>query len=256
VNARTIRGALAAITASAIALHAQAAPQAASQATPQPVAQVAPRAPVVSVSDLPLEEAPSKGASRLFAVFFTGDGNFAALDKGVAAELTDRGIPVVAFNQRSYLWSAKTPEQTGADLGRIVAWYRTKWHRDSVVVIGYSRGAGTAPFAVNRLPAELRGAVKAVALIGPERTAGFHFRMRDLISSAPAPDELPTMPEFKKLIGTPLLCFYGSEETRTPCPDLAPPFVSVRLVGGHYFENEYQMIGRRIADFVLGETKR
>jgi type IV secretory pathway VirJ component len=214
------------------------------------------QAPLVSIADLPLVEVKATGESRLFAVLLTGDGNFAALDKGVAAELTDRGIPVVAFNQRSYLWSAKSPEQAGADLGRIMAWYSAKWHRDSVVIVGYSRGAGTAPFAVNRLPAALRGMVKAVALVGPENTALLHFRMRDLVSSALTPEDLPLMPELKKLEGTPMICFYGADEKNTPCPELAPPVVIVRLVGGHYFANEYQMIGRRIALFALGEDKR
>lgn len=209
-----------------------------------------------SVDDLPLDEVAAKGDSRLFAVFFTGDGNFAALDKGVAAELTNRGIPVVAFNQRTYLWSAKSPAQTGADLARILAWYRATWRRDSVVIIGYSRGAGTAPFAMNRLPADVRGMVAAVALIGPERTAGLKFRWRDLVSTTPAPDELPLMPELTKLTGSPLLCFYGSEEKDSPCPELAPPALRVQMTGGHYFEHEYQRIGQRIAAFVLGDRQK
>lgn len=212
--------------------------------------------PNVSVADLPLDEVMATGESRLFAVFFTGDGNFAALDQGVSAELTARGIPVVAFNQRSYLWSRKSPAQAGADLGRILTWYRYKWHRDTVVIIGYSRGAGTAPIAVNRLPPSVRGMVKGVAVIGAESTAGLLFRWRDIVSTTPAKDELPMAPEFARLVGTPLLCFYGEDEKDSPCPALPPPMIPVKFPGGHYFKHDYEVIGQRIAAFALGDAKK
>jgi len=234
------------------------APSSAAAPSPaaRPVAASQEQAPNVSVADLPLDEAVTTADSRVFAVFFTGDGNFAALDQGVSAELTARGIPVVAFNQRSYLWSRKSPEQAGADLGRVLTWYRYKWHRDTVVIIGYSRGAGTAPIAVNRLPPSLRGMVKAVALIGAESTAGLLFRWRDLVSTTPAKDELPMAPELARLVGTPLLCFYGADEKDSPCPTLPPPMIPVKFPGGHYFKHDYEVIGRRIAEFALGDAKK
>ena len=219
------------------------------------LAQAAAKPAAASVKDLPLEEVEATGSTPYFAIFFTGDGNFAELDKGVSGELTSRGIPVVAFNQRSYLYNGKTPDQTGADLARIMAWYREHWKRDTVVVIGYSRGAGTAPFAVNRLPPAQRGAVKAVALIGPEMTAGFKFRWRDLLSNKPAPDELPMMPELQRL-GLPALCVFGSAERDTPCREVSAPWVPIKIIGDHYFDDEYQTIGRRIARFVLTDLAR
>ncbi len=193
---------------------------------------------------------PTPGAGRLFAVFLTGDGGWVALDQGVSAQLAAADIPVVGFNQRRYLWTAKTPEQAAADLARIITAYRALWRRDSVIVIGYSRGAGVAPFAVNRLPPHLRGAVKAVVLIGSEHTAGFHFRMRDLLRSTPAPDDVPLMPEILKLGATPLACFYGDEEKDTICPDLAPPAVVVKMKGGHHLDGAYGEIGKAILTLV------
>ncbi|MFA6167330.1 MAG: AcvB/VirJ family lysyl-phosphatidylglycerol hydrolase [Gemmatimonadaceae bacterium] len=214
------------------------------------------RAQAAALADLPLTEVPATGApttavpttgaGRIFAVFLTGDGGWVALDQGVSAQLAAAGIPVVGFNQRTYLWTAKTPDQAAADLARIITVYRARWHRDSVLVIGYSRGAGVAPFAVNRLPPHLRGAVKAVVLIGSEHTAGFHFRMRDLLRSTPAPDDVPLMPEIQKLGATPLACFYGADEADTICPDLAPPAVVVKMSGGHHLDGAYGEIGRRI----------
>jgi type IV secretory pathway VirJ component len=218
------------------------------------------RAQAAALADLPLTEVPAigapgaaastTGAGRIFAVFLTGDGGWVALDQGVSAQLAAAGIPVVGFNQRTYLWTAKTPDQAAADLARIITAYRAGWHRDSVLVIGYSRGAGIAPFAVNRLPPHLRGIIKAVVLIGSEHTAGFHFRMRDLLTSTPAADAVPLMPEIRKLGATPLACFYGAEEKDTICPDLAPPALVVKMSGGHHLDGAYQEIGRRILTLV------
>ncbi|MBI2408188.1 MAG: hypothetical protein HYV19_07815 [Gemmatimonadetes bacterium] len=206
------------------------------------------RAQLAAVADLPLTEVPAAGPGYLFAVFLTGDGGWVALDQGVSAALKAAGIPVVGFNQRSYLWGGKTPDQSSADLARIITAYRAHWRRDIVIVIGYSRGAGVAPFAVNRLPPALRGTVRGVVLIGSEHLAGFHFRMRDLLSSAPAPDDVPLMPEIERLGATPLMCFYGADEKDTICPDLKPPAVIVKMSGGHHLDRAYGEIGRLIVE--------
>lgn len=198
------------------------------------------------LADLPLHEVPAGGTGHRFVVFLTGDGGWAPLDEGVTAELTAAGIPVVGFNQRVYLGKAKTPEEAGADLARIIAAYRTRWRRDTVLIIGYSRGAGIAPFAVNRLPPDLRRLVAGIVLIGSEHTAGFHFRLRDLFSSTPSPDDLPLMPELEKLGSIPLLCFYGADESDTICPELRAPAISVKMSGGHHLDGAYGEIGRRI----------
>ena len=203
-------------------------------------------AQAASLEDLPLTEVAASGGGHVFAIFLTGDGGWATLDQRVSAELAAAGIPVVGFNQRTYLWSGKTPDQATADVGRIIAAYRTKWQRDSIIMIGYSRGAGIAPFVVNRLPSAVRGTVKLLALIGTEPTAGFHFRLRDLVSTTPAPDDVPLMPQIKRLGSVPLVCFYGEGEKLTICPDLAPPAVVVRMSGGHHMDGAYEQIGKRI----------
>ncbi len=214
------------------------------------VSSSAPSSARGSVADLPLHELPATGSSHYFAVFLTGDGGWVALDQGVSAQLVAHGIPVVGFNQRDYLWSRKTPEQAGADLARLLIAYAAKWQRDSVVVIGYSRGAGIAPFAVNRLPLALRGRVAAVVLIGAEHGAGFQFRLRDLVRSGPAADDVPVLPELRKLGATKLLCFYGEEEKDTLCRELAPPAIAVKLTGGHHLDGAYEEIGKRIVEAV------
>lgn len=205
---------------------------------------------VVSVADLPLTEVPAAGQGRVLAVFLSGDGGWVALDEGVSAELSAHGIPVIGLNSRQYLWNAKTPAQVAADLARIIIAYGHKWGRDSVVVVGYSRGAGIAPFAVNRLPADLRGRVTTVALIGAEHGAGFHFHLRDLLRTGLAPGDVLVLPELKALGTTRVICFYGADETDTLCPELAPPAIVVKMTGGHHLDGAYANIGQRIVNEV------
>jgi len=219
--------------------------------TPARPALRSPQSPVVSVTDLPLTEVPTTGKGTYLAVFLSGDGGWVTVDKEVSKVLAERGIPVVGVNSRAYLWNGKTPEQTGADLARIIAAYRARWQRDSVVIIGYSRGAGIAPFAVNRLPADVRGRVTTVVLIGAEHGAGFHFHLRDLVRTGLAADDVLVLPELRSLGATRVVCFYGADEDDTLCPELAPPAIVVKMKGGHHLDGEYVTIGQRIVSEIV-----
>jgi type IV secretory pathway VirJ component len=199
------------------------------------------------VRDLPIIESVAARPTGTFAVFLSGDGGWAAIDKAVAAALRSHGISVAGINSMKYFWRTRTPDGASADLARVIRHFRTAWHADSVIVIGYSRGAGVAPFMVNRLPDELRSRVRLVALIGAEHTAGFKFHLTDLFTSGPGKGEPPVLPEIERLgAATPVICFYGEDETDTVCPHLAPPHEVVKLGGGHHFDGNYSAIGDRI----------
>lgn len=205
-----------------------------------------------SVDDLPLVELPVKQRGTVLAIFLSGDGGWAPLVKGVSAELVRHGIPVVGLNERSYLWQRKTPEETAADLALIIGTYRRRWGRDSVVIMGYSRGAGIAPFSVNRLPPTQRNVVKSLVLIGAEHGAGFQFTFRELMGGTSSTPDVPVMPEMRRLGSTPVLCLYGEDEKDTICPELGAPAVGVKLAGGHHYDGAFGEIGRRIAEWIDG----
>jgi len=140
-----------------------------------------------AVSDLPLVEVPAPGSAPYLAVMLSGDGGWASLDKEVAGVLAGKGMPVVGLNSLQYFWSARTPEQLAADLARVLRHYLTAWGKSKVVLAGYSFGADVLPFAVSRLPAELRNAVALVALLGRCRPRSPGSRARErCVSSARA----------------------------------------------------------------------
>jgi len=205
------------------------------------------------MAGLPLTEVPPAHEDQTtFAVMLSGDGGWAALDRGVAAELAARGISAVGWDSLAYFWKARSPEEASQDLSRVIHHYLDAWHKARVILIGYSMGADVLPFLVNRLPPALRGSVALVALLGPSPSASFEFHLSEWLSSASTQDSLPTLPELKGLGPTPLLCIYGDAEKGSVCPALAGTGAELRKVpGDHHLDRDYQ----GLANLILSEIK-
>jgi type IV secretory pathway VirJ component len=186
--------------------------------------------------DLPLVEARAPKPGATLAVLLSGDGDWAGFDKGLAAELNARGISVVGLKSRSWLRARprKDSEIAGRDLGRILAAYLPAWRADSVLLIGYSRGANLSPFMLTRLAPELRGRVSLLALLSPTNALNFTFHEIDLISFRHRPDDVEVLPELRKLTGVRMLCVYGTRDTESLCPHAdAVPMKIFALDQGH-----------------------
>ncbi len=204
------------------------------------------------LGDLPLVEIPAKasGSDRM-AVFWSGDGGWAELDREVSAGLADRGVSVVGVNSLKYFWTNRTPERTAKDLERIIRHYATLWKKEKVVLIGYSLGADIVPFAANRLNEELKSRVALIALLGPGLQVDFEFHLSNWLGSS-SKTALPTMPEVMKLGNTRLLCFYGEKETDSLCRNLqVNNFKKVALPGAHHFGGNYA----QLAETILNEMQ-
>jgi type IV secretory pathway VirJ component len=221
--------------------------------------------PPASLSDLPIVEIPAQtGASQpsamppgagsappdtapsdAFALIMSGDGGWAGLDQDVAAALSAKGIPVVGLDSLRYYWTARTPDGLAADTDRIIRYYLAHFHKQRVLLIGYSQGADVLPFAVNRLPETTRARVALTAVMGMSEHALFEFHVSSWISdsgSGPA-----TLPEINRIAGMPVLCIYGADESDSLCPKLDPKrFNIVKLKGGHHFDGDYANLARQI----------
>jgi type IV secretory pathway VirJ component len=202
------------------------------------------------MSGLPVVEVPARAAgSGTLAVMLTGDGDWAAIDRAIAADLSQHGVAVVGLNMRAYLSRRRTPDETADDVARLARHYMAAWQRSRVVLIGYSRGADIAPFVANRLPADLRPHLALVALLGPSTYANFEFHWADLLGNVTRPDDLPTPPELARLKGTRVVCIYGTGEQDSLCRAADPR--SVTLVprdGQHHFDGDFRALG----DLILG----
>ncbi len=205
--------------------------------------------PVPGLAGLPVIELPVGNPCRTMAVILSGDGGWAAGDKGMAKALNDAGIPVAGFVTPSYLQVPRTPDGAAKDLGRLLDHYFTTWGCERVLVIGYSRGADTAPFMVSRLPPAMRRRVASVTLIGLGVMASFQYRPTDLFADALRYDDYPVGPEVAKLKGITVLCISGERERGSLCRSLDSGTTHrATHAGGHRLSRES---GGKVAALIL-----
>ena len=201
-----------------------------------------------AVSDLPLVEVPAPATERKeFAVVLSGDGGWVGIDREMAGEFAKHGIPVVGWDSLKYFWTARTPEEAGRDLDRIINHYVLAWQRDRVVLVGYSQGADVLPFMVNRLSPLTRMHVVHSVLLGPGHEAFFEFHISHWLGRPTG--GLLIKPEAEKLRGNSVACLYGEDDEDSICPELEPGgFSIIKLAGGHHFGGDYESVARIIIE--------
>ena len=205
------------------------------------------------VADLPLTVVPAAdhGVGDWFGVFLTGDGGWVGLDKGVSAELAKHDIPIVGWDSLKYFWSPRTPEGAAKDLDRVLRHYSRAWGKSHALLIGYSQGADTMPFMVNRLPAATRQMVGLTTLLGISDNAVFEFHVANWLGEPPG--GLPTAPELAHWSGSPYLCLYGEDDADSACKQLTGHDGSAyQMHGGHHFGGGYT----EIADEILSRLPK
>ena len=213
-------------------------------AAPAPVATAALPAPV---ADLPLIVVPAARASSSpwFGVFLSGDGGWAGFDRGVSGELAKHDIPIVGWDSLKYFWSPRTPQGAAQDLDRVVRHYSRAWGKSHVLLIGYSQGADTMPFMVNRLPAQTHDMVGLTTLLGISDNALFEFHVANWLGNPGG--GMPTAPEVRHWSGAPYLCLYGEDDGDSACAEMSgKDGIVVKMPGGHHFGGGYAEIAAEI----------
>jgi type IV secretory pathway VirJ component len=191
--------------------------------------------PVAHPSDAPL------------VVFLSGDGGWAALDKGLSAQLQQHGMPVVGWSSLSYYWKKKTPEQVTADLERILDDYQARWQRPRWLLVGFSFGAEIVPFVINRLPERYRQTLEGAVMLSPSTSSDFEIHVSDMLTHKAR--SYPTEPQVQTIRGLPILCLQGADDDDGDrlCPRLNQANVTtVTLPGGHHFEDDYPQLYQAI----------
>jgi type IV secretory pathway VirJ component len=219
----------------------------------KPAVRTAHRPAAQKVVGVPLIEVPARapangqrGERDEMAVLLSGDGGWAETDKGLADRLSKGGIPVVGWNSLRYFIRRKKPDRVAHDLEGVLQVYLPLWHKEKVILIGYSFGADVMPFLVSRLPPELAKKVSLIVLLGPTRTADFHFHPSEWLRK-PSDDSLPVIPELEKLRGREIVCAYGREEKDSICRTLPAGLVEpLERPGKHIVGKNYGPVADRI----------
>ncbi len=201
------------------------------------------------VADLPVVEVqPAKVTTDSYAIIYSGDGGWRDLDQTLAGILADRGMPAVGVDVLRYYWHNKSPLLGAHDLARIIRYYDAQWHRNKVILIGFSFGGNVLPFLYNRLPAELRAQVQLVSLLSPERTTAFEVDPRNWLGVETDKGRVPIEPELKQMPANMVQCIYGEDEhddSLCTLPGAAAAHV-LRKSGGHHFDENYDQLASDI----------
>ncbi|MGV3707533.1 MAG: AcvB/VirJ family lysyl-phosphatidylglycerol hydrolase [Gemmatimonas sp.] len=216
------------------------------------VGTIAAQATAIDVKGLPVSFVTPKGPpARVAAVVLSGDGGFASLVSRIAEGLSESGVGVVLFNSREWLSPAKTPEQSAVAVARAMRAAIVKFGADSVVLVGYSRGADMAPFVANRLPQDLRPLLTGIAMFGLATTANFEFHLIDLVKDTQRDSDIPILPELERLRGLPMVCVYGSDEKNSGCRDVPVGLMRTEMRdGGHHFDGADKSLAKVVLDLI------
>ncbi len=211
-----------------------------------PVAVAAPQASAARLAGLPLVEVPTASNGDTLAVFYSGDGGWAGIDRGLAEGFVKAGVPVVGYDSLRYFWSRRTPQAAADDLAAVIRHYQAAWGKKQVILAGYSFGADALPIIVQHLPADLRGQVRIVALLGTDSTGELEFHPGDWLDVG-AKDSYPITPVLASLKDLKIVCVYGSEEHGDACPTFPAQVRKIGLPGDHHFNGDYDAVGRALS---------
>ena len=199
---------------------------------------------------LPLIQVPATaGASDTLVVFVSGDGGWAAIDKGVSKVFAANGMPVVGLDALKYFWSKRTPEEASRDLESIIEGGLAARGKSRLLLAGYSRGADVLPAMISRLPAATRQRIRLIALLGPSPKVEFEFHVADWLRNSAK--GVAVKPEVDKLTGVRILCLSGEDDRDSLCPQLRGDNIDVVILkGSHHFDGNYERLGRIVLEHV------
>ncbi|PXC08837.1 virulence factor family protein, partial [Pseudomonas aeruginosa] len=155
------------------------------------------------------------------------------------------GYPVVGIDTLRYYWQHKSPEQSAADLSKLMQHYREKWGAKRFVLAGYSFGADILPAIYNRLPGKDQQQVKAMLLLALARTGSFEIEVEGWLGKAG--EEAATGPEMARLPAAKVFCIYGAEEKdESGCTQSQAVGEKLELPGGHHFDEDYLSLAKKM----------
>jgi type IV secretory pathway VirJ component len=195
---------------------------------------------------LTILEAPPK--LDTMAIVYSGDGGWRDIDSEVAAALQADGVPVVGVDALRYFWSRKTPDETAADLSRIIRTYRKQWNVSHVMLIGYSFGADILPSTFNRLPPSDRSKVSLLSLLALSHVADFEISVSGWLGGQGNGDGGDPTEALQSSDPKLVQCVYGTEDDDDACKGLASRGVEIiGIEGGHHFDEDYE----KLAGYIL-----
>jgi len=191
------------------------------------------------ISSLPVVSYPVQryDGQKPLVVYLSGDGGENSFSKSFMQQINSKGLPAVLFNSQKYFWSKKTPQQTAADVEKVVQFYRNQWKARKVIIIGYSFGADVTPFIVTRLSKDLNASLTNIVLMSPSNTTDFEVHVSGLFGKGTTNgSNIPA--EINKIAQKPVLILQGEDESeKMDAKALKVNYKLLTLKGGHRYNS-------------------
>ncbi|WP_157682133.1 AcvB/VirJ family lysyl-phosphatidylglycerol hydrolase [Mucilaginibacter mallensis] len=179
-----------------------------------------------------------------FVLFISGDGGWNSFSQKLADSYSSNGFNVIGLNSFKYFWKKKTPQETANDIAVLLNTYINEWHKQKIVICGFSFGADVTPFIYNRLPEALKNRITLVQLISPSSYTDFEIHVMDMLGSGNAVRSMDIAAEVK-LMNIPVTCYYGEDEKEKALGLIKKSnFKVVILTGDHHYAKSYPEIAK------------
>ena len=197
-----------------------------------------------SLEDLPLHVTEPEGPVHGLLVFWSGDTGWTGSMQGFADAFAARGYAVVGVSALRYFWSGKPPQTLAADNDRMVAHFRARWRPDTVILLGYSLGADTLPFAWPLMDGETRRDTDLIALLSPFPRTTFHVTLLGMLGMVYGTRDVTSAIE--ALPADRVVCILGERERDMACK-ATDAYRFHTVPGGHRYR-DFDLV----ADLVIG----
>ena len=115
------------------------------------------------------------------------------------------------------------------------------------MLIGYSFGADTIPFAFPLLPKAVQDRTRVLALLAPGQSTSFQVTISGWLGIGDSGYTI--VPAIAALPADRVMCVYGEEDDDSACADQAVRAATiVKTTGGHHFDGNYTGIAQRFLD--------
>ncbi len=197
------------------------------------------------IKDLPFFVIKPKfpGAESPITLLISGDGGWYSFEQSISDRLAESGVISVGMDSRKYFWKRKTPEETAADVARVLTFYGDRLGKEKFVLIGYSLGSEIVPFIYNRLPREIKEKVQSAILLSPDVNTDFEIHISNMLGMGNRQNTYNVPEEIRKMKPLKTLIILGAgEKSQMPGILEGSGVIIKELPGDHHYKFNVPLI--------------
>lgn len=202
--------------------------------------------------DIPLKIWNSNANSPT-VLYLSGDGGFNSFSTSYCELLGKQGYTVGAVNSKSFFWDKKTADQIAKELSSTLEKLLVGKKNHLVYFVGYSFGADVIPFLVNKLTAEWKERLQAVALLEPSTSTDLEIHVSDLFGRSEVKRSMDVVAEINKMVNVRTAILLGEDEVSFPIKNIRlKNLETIYMRGNHHFDgNVVDVVKATVKYFAL-----